>query len=143
MRPAALILSRAAINSSQLVGWAMPSLSKTALLAQIQLVECTLTGAAIQLLSYFENFCSASGTTASHFSCFARSLRSPRTPCWAQSRMSKPSICTAVGGHRHVLPGHALALQVFLQNVEGRGLAARCPPVQHLHFGGLHRPGDE
>src|SRR6185312_4533643 len=96
--PAALILSSAAINSSQLVGCAMPSLSNTALLAQIQLVEWTLTGAAIQLPSYFENFCSAAGTTASHFSCAARSFRSPSTPCWAQSRMSKPSICTAVGG---------------------------------------------
>ena len=37
-------------------------------------------------------------------------------------------------GHRHVLPGDALGFQVLLEHVQGRGLAARGPPVQHLHL---------
>src|SRR5688572_25639999 len=92
------MLSSAAISSSQLVGCFRPSLSKISLLAHTQLVECTLTGAATHLPSYFENACSAGGTTLSQPSLPARSLRSATTPCFAQSVMSKPSICTAVGG---------------------------------------------
>src|SRR5215510_15172616 len=90
--------ARSAINSSHVVGCFRFSLSKMALLAHTQLVECTLTGAATHLPSYLENFCSAGGTTLSQPSLAASSLRSATTPCFAQSVMSKPSICTAVGG---------------------------------------------
>ena len=54
--PAAFALSSKAISSSQLVGGLAPILSITALLAQIQFVECRFTGAAIHLPSCFENF---------------------------------------------------------------------------------------
>ena len=85
------------MSSSQFVGGLAPILSITALLAQIQFVECTLTGAAIHLPLYFENFCRASGTTLSQPSFWAIGVMSASTPCSAQSWMSKPSICTAVG----------------------------------------------
>src|SRR5581483_304915 len=74
------------------------ALSSTALLAHTQLVECTLTGAAIHFPSYFEKRCSAAGTVLSHPSFVATALRSATTFCLPQSWMSKPSICAAVGG---------------------------------------------
>src|SRR5215467_745363 len=87
------------MNSSQFFGsLLMPAFSSTALLAHTQLVECTLTGAAIHLPLYLENFCSAVGTVLSQPSFAASAFRSATTPCLPQSRMSKPSICTAVGG---------------------------------------------
>src|SRR5437016_13855536 len=98
LMPFAFILSSTAISSSQFVGALPPAASRAALLIQIQLVEWTLTGAAIHLPSYLENFCSAAGTTLSQPSFVATPLTSARTPCFAQSVMSKPSICTAVGG---------------------------------------------
>src|SRR5512145_1428369 len=99
MKPAFCTFCAAAINSSQLFGsLATPALSSTALLAHTQLVEWTLTGEAIHLPLYLENFCKAAGTTLSQFSLAATSFRSATTPCLPQSRMSKPSICTAVGG---------------------------------------------
>jgi hypothetical protein len=45
-----------------------------------------------------ETTCSASGTTASQPSAAAMSLRLASAPSRVQSVMSKPSICTAVGG---------------------------------------------
>ncbi len=80
-----------------------------------------------------------------------RSGRRPRPAC-AQSVMSKPSICTAVGGLPAVTRARStviacsppppatgmsfqvmpLASEVLLQHVERRRLAARGPPVQHL-----------
>ena len=66
--------------------------------AQTQLVECTLTGAEIHLPSYFVKNCSASGTTASQPASVAIGVMSASAPSLAQSRESKPSICTAVGG---------------------------------------------
>ena len=80
------------------------------------------------------------------------SSRSPSTPCLAQSRMSKPSICTAVGGLPAVTRARStviaclppppatgmsvqvmpLAFEILLEHVERGGLAARGPPVQHL-----------
>src|SRR5688572_2513806 len=92
------MLSSAAISSSQLVGCFRPSLSKISLLAQTQLVECTLTGAATHLPSYFEKACKAGGTTLSQPSLPARSFRSAVTPCLAQSVMSNPNIWDAMGG---------------------------------------------
>src|ERR1043166_1032325 len=63
--PAALNLSSSAMNSSQLCGAVPPALSYSDLLSQTQLVEWTLTGAAIHLPLYLENACSAGGTTLS------------------------------------------------------------------------------
>ncbi len=40
---------------------------------------------------------------------------------------------TATAGHRHVLPGDALGFQIFLENVQRCGFAARRPPVQNLN----------
>src|SRR5712664_871958 len=99
MNPACCTFWASAMNSSQVLGsLVMPALARTSLLAQTQLVEWTLTGAAIHLPLYFENFCSAAGTVLSQPSLAATALRSATTPCLPQSRMSKPSICTAVGG---------------------------------------------
>ncbi len=87
------------MNSSQVFGSLVtPALASTSLLAHTQLVECTLTGEAIHLPLYLENFCSAAGTVLSQPSLLATSFRSATTPCLPQSVMSKPSICTAVGG---------------------------------------------
>ncbi len=96
--PFAFILSSTAISSSHVSGALPPAASRAALLIHIQLVECTLTGAAIHFPSCFEKFCNAAGTTLSQPSLVATSVRSPTTPCLAQSVMSKPSACTAVGG---------------------------------------------
>src|SRR5882672_11555325 len=99
MNPAFCTFSRSAMNSSNDVGGLlMPDFSKTSLFAHTQLVEWTLTGAAIQLPPYLENFCSAAGTVLSHPSLLATSFKFATTPCLPQSRMSNPSICTAVGG---------------------------------------------
>src|SRR5215218_8660578 len=97
MTPAPFALSSTATSSSQVVGGFAPILSITALLAQIQFVEWTLTGAEIHLPWYLEKDWSAGGTTLSQPSFWARGVRSASTPCSAQSWMSKPSICTAVG----------------------------------------------
>src|ERR1700712_2597822 len=98
-KPAFCTFSAATMNSSKLVGIVVtPALVSTSLLAQTQLVECTLTGAAIHLPSYFEKACNAVGTTLSQPSFAATGFRSASTPCLAQSWMSKPSNCTAVGG---------------------------------------------
>src|SRR5258706_7560701 len=99
MKPAFCTFSASAMNSSQVLGSLVtPAFARTSLLAQIQLVEWILTGAAIHLPLYLENFCSAVGTTLSHPSLAATAFRSATTPCLPQSVMSKPSICTAVGG---------------------------------------------
>src|SRR5882724_5751169 len=99
MKPAFCTFCAAAMNSSQVFGSLVtPALASTSLLAHTQLVECTLTGAAIHLPLYLENFCSAAGTVLSQPSLAATAFRSATTPCLPQSRMSKPSICTAVGG---------------------------------------------
>src|SRR4051812_23304802 len=99
MKPAFCTFSASAMNSSKFFGSVVtPALASTSLFAQIQLVVCRLTGAAIHLPSYFENFWIASGVVFSQLFFAATSLRSASTPCFAQSRMSKPSICTAVGG---------------------------------------------
>src|SRR3954467_5550430 len=85
-KPAFCTFSAAAMNSSKLVGIVVtPALVSTSLLAQTQLVECTLTGAAIHLPSYFENACSAVGTVLSQPSFAATAFRSASTPCLAQS----------------------------------------------------------
>ena len=60
------------------VAAAVPAASSAALLIQTQLVEWTLTGAAIQWPSYFENFCSAVGTTSRRSSGRAAPLPRPR-----------------------------------------------------------------
>ncbi len=87
------------MKSSQLAGAALtPALDSTSRLAQTQLVECTFTGAAIHLPWCLEKACSAAGTVLSQPSLAASAFRSPSAPCLAQSWMSKPSICTAVGG---------------------------------------------
>src|SRR5512134_3926475 len=76
-KPAFCTLAAASMNSSQLAGALVtPALSSTALLAQTQLVECTLTGAAIHLPSYFEKACSAFGTVLSQPSLAATAFRS-------------------------------------------------------------------
>src|SRR5262245_3615653 len=99
MKPAFCTACASAMNSSQVLGSPFtPAFSRTALLAHTQLVECTFTGAAIHLPLYLENFCKPVGTTLSQPSFAASALRSDTTPCLAQSRMSNPSICTAVGG---------------------------------------------
>src|SRR5467141_2496271 len=99
MNPAFCTFSRSAMNSSNEVGGLLtPDFSSTSLFAHTQLVEWTLTGAAIHLPLYLENFCSAAGTVLSQPSLLATSFRSATTPCLPQSVMSKPSICTAVGG---------------------------------------------
>ena len=95
--PAAASFSTAATNSSHVCGTDMPLASSTALLAQTQFVEWTFTGAEIHLPSCRANACNASGTTASQPSWAAISFRSASAPSLAQSRMSNPSICTAVG----------------------------------------------
>src|SRR6185503_19365909 len=99
MKPAFCTFCAAAMNSSQVFGSLVtPALASTSLLAHTQLVECTLTGAAIHLPLYLENFCNACGTVLSQPSLPATSFRSATTPCLPQSRISKPSIWTAVGG---------------------------------------------
>ncbi len=45
----------------------------------------------------------------------------------------------AAAGDRHVGPADALALQVLLEDVEGRGFAAGRPPVQYFHILGCTR----
>src|SRR4051812_46899889 len=98
MMPLDFILSSMATSSSQVSGGLPPAASSAFLLIQIQLVEWTLTGAAIHLPSYLAKFCSAGGMTLSQPSFSASGDKSPTTPCLAQSVMSKPSACTAVGG---------------------------------------------
>src|SRR3954466_14581668 len=98
MNPAFCTFSAAAMNSSQVFGSVTPALVRTSLLAQTQLVECTFTGAAIHLPLYLENLCNACGTVLSQPSLPATEFKSATTPCLPQSWMSKPSICTAVGG---------------------------------------------
>src|SRR4051812_39203950 len=98
MNPAFCTFSAAAMNSSQVLGSVTPALASTSLLAQTQLVECTFTGAAIHLPLYLENLCKAGGTVLSQPSLAATEFKSATTPCLPQSWMSKPSICTAVGG---------------------------------------------
>src|SRR5882672_11673248 len=99
MKPAFCTFSAAAMNSSQFLGSLVtPAFARTSLLAHTQLVEWTLTGAAIHLPLYLENFCNAAGTVLSQPSLAATAFKSATTPCLPQSVMSKPSICTAVGG---------------------------------------------
>src|SRR5882762_7777689 len=99
MKPAFCTFCAAAMNSSQVFGSLVtPALASTSLLAHTQLVECTLTGEAIHLPVYLENFCSAAGTVLSQPSLLATSFKFATTPCLPQSRMSNPNICTAVGG---------------------------------------------
>ena len=95
--PCSLNLSRSAISSSQFCGSLPPALSRAALLIHTQLVEWIFTGAAIQWPSYLAKSCKAVGMTFSQPSLPAISSRLPSAPCSAQSRISKPSICTAVG----------------------------------------------
>jgi hypothetical protein len=118
--PLAFIASRTATSSSQVSGALPPAASRAALLIQTQLVEWTLTGAEIQLPSYLAKPCSAAGTTASQPSATATSLRLPSAPSAAQSWMSKPSICTAVGGSPAVTRARA-TLRTLAQ---ATGLAA-------------------
>src|SRR5439155_14027778 len=82
----------------QLSGALPPAASSAFLLIHTQLVEWTFTGAAIHLPSYLAKACSAVGMTLSQPSLSATGPRSAPTPCLAQSVMSKPSICMAVGG---------------------------------------------
>src|SRR5919204_3110345 len=111
MTPAALALSNKAISSSHVFGGGAPSLSSTALLTQIQLVEWTLTGAPTHLPRYFVKRWIAGGITVSQPSFSAIGLRLASKPCSAQSWASKPSICTAVGiagGHTRAHRRHRL-----------------------------------
>ena len=156
--PAALILSSAAISSSQSGRLRASRPCRDALLIQIQLVEWTLTGAATQLPSYLENFCSAAGMTSSQPSLAATSSRLPSTPCSAQSVNVEAEHLHGgrriAGGDAGAQHGHRLrrrrrrrpacpsrrcpcACEIFLQHVERRGLAAGGPPVQHLDVCGL------
>ena len=95
--PFSFILSRTATSSSQLSGALPPAASSAALLIHTQFVEWTFTGAEIQLPSCFPKACSAVGTTPSQPSSDATAFRLPSASSFAQSTMSKPSICTAVG----------------------------------------------
>ena len=141
------------MNSSQFLGSLVtPALARTSLLAQTQLVEWTLTGAAIHLPLYLENFCSAERHRlvpaflgGDHVQVGHHALLAPvrdvetehlhrgrRIACRDAGAHYGHCRFAAAAGHRHVFPGNALFFQVALENVQGRSFAARGPPVQHL-----------
>ena len=95
--PAAITLSQAALNSSQVFGGVIPSSSSTFFELYSQFTRWMFIGAATQLPVGFITEISSGATTASQPSAAARSSRLAVLPVASHSAISGPFSCTAAG----------------------------------------------
>ena len=74
-----------------------------------------------------------SSVRAGYIRALAEQLRSRRRIACRNTRLQcRRRSFTAAAGNRHVLPAHALLLQIVLEDADRRSFAARGPPVKNF-----------